>query len=239
MTQQEKKKAYILGVLVLLFVAYWSYGHFKKSGPVKVAAPASRQILAKAPPKADFNIRLDLLEAKREPFTARRNIFSPVYVKPALPKPKPQGPGGKGAVAPPAPLITVSVPPPPKSPEEIARDNAREEINKFRVLGMVQRKGRSDVLMQLAGNNFVAAKGEVITKEYYIADITRDTVVVKDKATGVESRIKANFEVSASKSGASPVSGGLPGAAQRSTPGMGMPRPGMGGGRMSPPGGPR
>ncbi|HEY3346784.1 MAG TPA: hypothetical protein VGK71_04100 [Nitrospirota bacterium] len=236
MTQQEKKKAYILGVLALLFVAYWSYGHFKKAAPVKAAAPAGRQRVVKAPPRADFTVNLDLLDAKREPFTAKRNIFSPVYVKPTLPKPKP---GGQAAIAPPAPLITVSVPPPPKSPEELARDNAREEMNKFRVLGMVQRKGRSDVLMQLAGNNFVAAKGEVITKQYYIADITRDTVVVKDKATGLETRIKANFEAAASKSGSSPVSGGMPGSAQRSTPGMGMPRPGMGGGRMTPPGGPR
>ncbi len=208
MTAQDKKKAAVAAALFGFLAIYWGYKIF--SGPDKppppaasAAAPLRRAGKAGAPsPLAEpIRVNLALLKKRGEPYRAVRNIFNPIYKKPALVKPK-KGPITVAPVLPP--------PPPPKSPAQIAAEGAKEEMNKIKVLGFLKRKSREDVFLSLGNDYYTAGKGENIVKGYYLKDVGKDYVVVADRDTNTEVRLSTNFEKGASTTVPSPGAGGGP-----------------------------
>jgi len=218
---KEKKKAVAVAVLVSVLVFYWAYSYFKggTSGKAVVQVQAKKTAAASAKITA-IKVDVDLLKRTVEPYRTARNIFAPVYKKPVLEKPSPKKPGN-GAITV-TPLPPLPPPPPPKSPEEIAADNAREEMQKIKVLGFLKRKQRMDVFLSLGNSNYIVGKGDVITKEYYLEDVAKDSVTVLDRKTGVQVRVPADFS---GKNAKSMVLPGV-GRAGSSSPAYRQPNPG-------------
>lgn len=232
MQAKEKKKAVILGTLIAVLVIYWGFTLFGGGEKKPAAAPASPAAAKKAVAlkNAAISVDIDLLKRPREQYRAARNIFSPVYTKPELPRPKPVLPGRNGAGAGPGmkPLPPLPPPPPPKSPKEVAMENAREEIKRIKVVGFLKRKGRLDVFMSLDNGNYIVAKGGNITKQYFLDHVGKHSIMVSDRATGVQVTLTADFSGKGS-----PAT--VPSPGMGSSPGSGShaPQP-YGGGRGRP-----
>src|SRR5512135_2549591 len=181
MKQQDKKKAVVLAVLVGILVVYWGYRLFFQPAPSATPEPArkaaaQKAAAQKAAPMNGIKVDLGLLDKPKPKINAGRNIFSPVYVKPALVKPPPLPKGHQKQPITVAPLPPLPPPPPPKSPAEIAAENAREEIKKFKVLGFLTRKGKTNVFMSLGAEHYTVPAGGNITKDYFLTEVGLDYV---------------------------------------------------------------
>jgi hypothetical protein len=236
---KDKRKTILIAVLAVL-AGILVVTKLTSSGPVKNApAPvrASDKKAARAGmPKAAIKVDLELLGKPKEGYLASKNIFNPVYERPSLRKlagkAGKRGPGGNMVTV--TPLPPLPPPPPPKTQAEIDADNAREEMRKLKVLGFLKRKGRMDVFLSLGPENYVVAKGDNITKQYYLTDVAKDSLTVSDKKTGVAVKLNTDFTRDASsKIVPSPGFAGM-GAAG----GMRYPYPGQNPFGGSPPGPP-
>ncbi len=238
---KDKKKAILAAALfALMGILIFLRIHSDSSSKTAVsAAHVDKRAARVAIPKTAINVNLSLLNRPKADFTASRNIFAPVYVKPSLPKLIGKGmlgASGKGNITV-TPLKPLPPPPPPKSPAEIAEDNAREEINKIKVLGFLKRKLKTNVFLSLGQESYVVAKGGKITKDYYLTDVTTNSVTISDKKTGVSVKINTDFSKNASAKvypspgyggGGGPAMGGMgynPYAGRMPSPGMGYPGP--------------
>jgi len=222
----DKKKALILAVLVGLIAVTWGYRALtvkKPEAPTGKAVAASRggaAPLQLTPVKVD----LELLDRPVEPLKAGRNIFKPVYSKPELGKQ-----GGRNVTVGDTPPLPPPPPPPPppKPPEQIAAENAREDMGKFKPVGFLKRKGRTDVFLSYAGEQFIAGKGDTITKTYIMSDIGKDYIIISDSKTRVEVRLKmSSDEGESSKTMPSPGMGGGGGRPGQPVPAAGGAAPG-------------
>ncbi|MGA2192631.1 MAG: hypothetical protein ABSG42_04540 [Nitrospirota bacterium] len=233
----EKKKEAVLAGLLIVMALYWGWGMLHKPGAEVNQTPGSAARAPRAAPKTVISVNIDLLKRPRPGYTAEKNIFSPVYKKPELVKPgSGSGSGSRNITVVPGALPGMAggpagpplpPPPPPKPQAEIDADNAREEMQKMKVLGFLKRKDREDVFLSLGGENFIVAKGEKITKEYYLNSIEDQAVVVVDKKTGVDVKLStepgkggaANAPASAGGQGL-PYGAGLPNRNLLLPPGM-------------------
>jgi hypothetical protein len=240
---KDKRTTVLIAVLAVL-AGILIITKLISSGPVKNApAPvrAADKKAALAGQKAAIKVDLDLLGKPKEGYLATKNIFNPVYEKPSLPKRGKAGTRGAGGnTVTVTPLKALPPPPPPKSQAEIDMENAREEMKKLKVLGFLKRKGRMDVFLSLGPETYVVAKGDNITKQYYLADVAKDSVTVSDRKTGIAVKLNTDFSRDAStKIVPSPGYGGVGaggGMPQRyPNPFVGRP-PGLPGGNYVQPG---
>lgn len=226
MWSKEKKKAIVLAVLVSGFVFYWAYTYFKGGSSVKTVVQATAKNAAAAPAKLiAIKVDVDLLKRAVVPYRVGKNIFAPVYVKPVLVKPSSQSKKPGDAAITVTPLPPLPPPPPPKSQEEIDAENAREEIKKLKVLGFLKRKKRMDVFLSLGNSTYIVGKGEVITKDYYLDDVAKDSVTVSDRKTGIQVKVPADFSGKKTTNMPSPGAG---------NPGSVYPGPGRSPGQRTP-----
>lgn len=187
---KDKRKTVLIAVLavlaVILIITKLTSSGPARNAPAPVRAADKKAALA-GMPKTAIKVDLDLLGKPKEACLASRNIFDPVYERPSLSKLAGRAGGKKVTVTP------LPPPPPPKSRAEMDRDNAREEMMKFKVMGFLKRKGRMDVFLSLGQENYAVAKGDRITKQYYLTDVTRDSLTVSDKKTGIAVRLSTDF----------------------------------------------
>jgi len=181
MNSEDKKK----GALVVLFgiwagvFAYQFYHQpVQRHQPLKFKSGevASRN----APvPVSDSSIRLDLLKSSSRPLVISKNIFEPIHIY-VPPPPK---------VEPPPPPPPVVVPPPP-TPEEIARQQALQELSQYSYLGYLN-KGNNKVqgFFSRSGELFTAGKGEIIAGTIMLKEIDPNQAIIRDKNTGTESTL--------------------------------------------------
>lgn len=236
MEARDKKKAVVVAVLFGFLAVYWGYQLFSKNEKQPVRTPATAEAVKRQPLKAGekagepslttpIKVDLGLLKGRGEAYKAGRNIFNPVYRKPVLVKPGQKGAPGTITVA---PLPPPPPPPPPRSASEIAVDNAKEELNKVKVLGFLKRKSRTDVFLSLGNDTYIAAKGDTIAKGYYLKDVGKDFVVVADRDTNTEVRLTTSFEKAKGSVNTVPSpglggGGASPGSAQQPVPPTGIP----------------
>jgi hypothetical protein len=239
----KDKRTIVLIALLAVLAGILVISRLTSSGPVKkVPAPvraADKKASRAGMPKEGVNVDLGLLGKPREDYQASKNIFSPVYEKPSLPRRSGKAGRGHGNTVTVTPLKALSPPPPPKTQAEIDMENAREEMGKLKVLGFLKRKGRMDVFLSLGTENYVVAKGDNITKQYYLTDVSRDSVTVSDRKTGIAVKLNTDFSRDASsKIVPSPGFGGPGGGPQRyPNPFVGRPAPpGPAGGNFARPG---
>jgi hypothetical protein len=98
------------------------------------------------------------------------------------PKPKPQ----------PAPVIAPPPPPPAvpvKTPEQIAAENARADLSRFRFLGYLTSKDNTFFLSK-DGETFIVKTGDKLLASYQVKEAGKDYVILLDTATRVEVRVE-------------------------------------------------
>lgn len=88
-----------------------------------------------------------------------------------------------------APVLPVV---PQRSPEEIAAENARADLSRFRFLGyLTDTEGTgSSLFLSKDGELFIAKSGDRVLKNYLIKSSDKDHVVLMDTVTKVEVRVE-------------------------------------------------
>ena len=181
--EQEKKALAVLSAILALLIVYRVATSEKpKTAPLvyprgSVARSPVREGLAAASPGADpLNV---ILARRQEKFPGvSRDIFR---MENPAPKPKPQ----------PAPVL-IAPPPPPavpvKTPEQIAAENARADLSRFRFLGYLTSKDNTFFLSK-DGETFIVKTGDKLLASYQVKEAGKDYVILLDTATRVEVRV--------------------------------------------------
>jgi len=181
-----KKQKAVLTVLVALLAVFWINNlFFKGSGKVVEKADTGKAFsLGVVPPANMPDVDLDVLARLNVPVEVSRNIFDPVYrppvVKPVItPKPKP---AAAGAGRPNPDYVPPPPPPPPMPREQIEYNKAMDHLKKFRFVGFITRKGKTDLFIANDGDYYVAHAGETIAEGYYVKAIKTDALIIADRA---------------------------------------------------------
>lgn len=189
----ERNKGIVLGVLlifwavVIFFRIY--YGEEQKRVPLKYTkgkATVSR-IEATRGVSSGPAINFTLLERKGSiPLLEKRNIFAPIELppKPAPPKPTPTPPPS------PEPIVVSPPPPPGPSPEELAAEQSRREIARFKYLGFLLKRGDKVLFIARDKELFIIREGETLAGNYYLKEASRDYIIIEDTITKVSGRLE-------------------------------------------------
>lgn len=129
-------------------------------------------------------LRLNFYQENRGEFRApKRDIFSPLYVekkivrKPVKPAPKP-----KPVVKPkPVPKPKVVAAPPPVKQQPIAN---------FVLLGYLDKDSERTVFLGLKDEIFIVKTGDLFAKEYRVAELTPDQLLIRRESDSREIRIE-------------------------------------------------
>lgn len=158
--------ALVIGLL-LLNIGRVSFNADRSAGPINSAAEPSLvdAVRFELAGLADDGSGVDKIA--RDLFAPVRPEAAPIEAVPKQPAPvapKPRGP----------------------SPEELARQRALEELDKFKLAGVIM-KDREITAMLIGEENHYAVKaGERIGKDVVIQEITFDDVVLVNQEWGVE-----------------------------------------------------
>jgi hypothetical protein len=184
--EQEKKLLVVLLVALAGLAGYRTFtGEEQKIAPLTY----TRGMVASSPVRKGLATPsgTDTLTAFLERRTERypgvsRDIFRMENPAPK-PKPVPKPPETPPVVTLPTPTVPV------KSPEEIAREEARADLGKFRFLGYVAERRDSSLFLSKDGELFIVKSGDALIKSYRVKEAGRDFVVLQDTATKVEVRV--------------------------------------------------
>lgn len=179
--QEKKVMLALFGALLLLIVYRMSTAEKPKTAPLafppgSTARSSVREgVIASAPGADPLNI---IIAKREEKFPGvSRDIFR---MENPAPKPKP------------VPVPVVVAPPPPaipeKTPEEIAAEQARAELLRFRYLGYLTERDNT-LFLSKDGELFMVKAGNKVLKTYRVKEANKDAAILQDTATGVEVRI--------------------------------------------------
>lgn len=182
----ENEKKLLIGLLAVLSVLI-AYRIFTAEEPrtapltfdrgAKASAPIRRGVsspVSKGDPLSAF------LSKKAEKFPGvARDIFRMYNPEPPRPKPQPK----PELTPPPQPLV------PEKTPEEIAVEESRADLSKFRFLGYLTEKD-SSLFLSKDGELFIVKSGDKVLKNYRVKEAGKDYVILQDTSTSVEVRVE-------------------------------------------------
>ncbi len=120
----------------------------------------------------DFALRVTSLPI--EPGPMRRDLF---HAQPSAPKRA----ANRVPAAPPGP--------PPKSPEEIAAEEARSMLADIKVIGIVFRDGVGQAYVTVGGQSQLVRVGDVVGERFRVEEIRQDAVELADGATDTRGRV--------------------------------------------------
>jgi hypothetical protein len=82
-------------------------------------------------------------------------------------------------------------PPPPlaKTPEQLAVESAQAELGQIRCVGAAFHKQRAEAFLIVNGRSTIVQVGEKAGGRFVVEAITRDSVLLRDPATGTSGRI--------------------------------------------------
>jgi hypothetical protein len=180
--QQKILLAALVATIVLLNVRNFMIADKPQTAPLayprgSVARSAVRQNLAVAPENSDALSVIIAGRGEKYPGVSR-DIF-----RMENPAPKPKSAPMPVVVAPAAPAV------PEKTPQEIAAELAQAELGHFRYLGYLTDRDNT-LFLSKDGELFMVKAGETVQKTYKVKEATKDAVVMRDTATGVEARIE-------------------------------------------------
>lgn len=163
-----KRRSMLLGgavlLLVLLNVWHWT------AGP----SPASpRSAAMKATPEmagADLVLRMASVDAV-SPIPVRDLFQAKVVVSNR-------------------PRLVAKPLPPPKTPEQIAEEQARAELAQIKLLGVVFRGDQGEAFLTANGSSVTARTGARVGNHFVVERITPEIVDVRDPDTHVSGQLK-------------------------------------------------
>jgi hypothetical protein len=127
------------------------------------------------------------LAKRQEKFSGvSRNIF---LMEDPAPRRKPDSVPIEGLIGPPAPPPPPPPPPPEKPLWQIRREEALQELGKFRFLGYLTDKDNK-LFLSKDGELFIVKSGETVVKGYKVKEAGRDYIILFDTATEAELRVE-------------------------------------------------
>ena len=124
-------------------------------------------------------------------FSQPRNIFSPTSSRKVVAKrkiPKRPPPSNPTTVAP--------TPTPPKaspSPEELAAQRARQQLNQFRFLGYLTKGGESQAFLTNGQAIYIVKQGEMLEGEVQVNKIEPETIVLSAQVWEAGNQVQATI----------------------------------------------
>jgi len=180
--QQKALLAVLLGTIVLMNAYSFLAEDAPKTAPLvyergaKASTPVRTGLQSRSGGADPLAVYLNL--SKQSYPGVSRDIFR--MQNPQTAKPKP------------APVVVVTAPAAPagpqKTPEELAADQSRAELLKFKYLGYLVEKDMT-LFLSKAGELFVVKVGDKVLAGYTVKEANKDFVVILDTATRVEGRV--------------------------------------------------
>lgn len=155
----------VAGGLLALNVGKWVLG----SDPAHVQEPSSSPERIEA---QDFALRV------AQPATSENAKSRDLFFVKAAP-----------VVARAVPRAVVPVGPPPKTPEELAQEQAASELARLNVTGIAFRNGKGQAFVTRGEESFVVKTGDKVAERFEVTAISADYVSLRDSATGMEKQI--------------------------------------------------
>ncbi len=174
------RKKQLLGVLLVAWALLIVYRVATQEEPkrvplkyVKGQTVSRDQVVPRTP--SGMAVQLDRLKDRATvPLKHSKNIFASLQTFIAPPPPPPPSP-------PPPP------PPPPPTPEELAREQARQELSHFRYLGYLNKgPGQDQAFLARERELFIVGKGEIVSGSIYLKEVTSSYVILQEKNSQLE-----------------------------------------------------
>ena len=123
-------------------------------------------------------------------FTQPRNIFSPIGSRKIVAKRKiPKRPPPSNSIVSPPPAPTKSSP----SPEQLAAQRARQELNKFRFLGYLTKGGESQAFLTNGQAIYIVKQGEMLEGQVQVNRIEPETIVLSAEVWEAGNQVQATI----------------------------------------------
>lgn len=186
----RKRQIQLLVLLVLAMAVIYVYHRVSEEAPrtrpltytrgMTVSSPVRRGLASPGGTKDPLTV---FLERKVERYPGvKRDLFRM---------------SGDGTVQRPKPVLVttpvMTAPPaetaPVRAPEEIAADQARADLSRFRFLGYLTDKD-SSLFLSKDGELFIVKSGDAVLKNYQVKEAGKDHVILLDTITKVEVRIE-------------------------------------------------
>ncbi|MGH7255607.1 MAG: hypothetical protein ACREI3_07495, partial [Nitrospirales bacterium] len=87
------------------------------------------------------------------------------------------------------PMPPTVVAPPPPSPEEIARQQARQQLSQYRYVGYLIQAGESKAFLGKGREIYIVRTGDTVEGRVQVAAIEPTTVKLRDTPTNLETTI--------------------------------------------------
>ena len=189
MTNQQKGF-----VLIGLFVAWGGMMAYQMADDPESGGNDSSALIAQAdstlPSVHDLSLGASFPNSRQTvTFSQPRNIFAPfgskrLVVKQEHPKASQPSP----VVAPPPPA-----PPPGPSPEELAAQRARQQLNQFRFLGYLTKGGESQAFITNGQAIYIVKQGEMLEGQVQVNKIEPETIVLSTKIWETGNQVQATI----------------------------------------------
>ncbi len=123
-------------------------------------------------------------------FSQPRNIFSPIGSRRVVAKKIiPKRPPPSNSIVSRTPAPTKSSP----SPEELAAQRARQELNKFRFLGYLTKGGESQAFLTNGQAIYIVKQGEMLEGQVQVNRIEPETIVLSAEVWEAGNQVQATI----------------------------------------------
>ena len=124
-------------------------------------------------------------------FSEPRNIFSPIGSRKVIAKRKTpkRSSAPTATIAPPPPMPTTASP----SPEELAAQRARQELNKFRFLGYLTKGGESQAFLTNGQAIYIVKQGEMLEGQVQVNKIEPENIVLSAQVWEAGNQVQATI----------------------------------------------
>jgi Tfp pilus assembly protein PilP len=198
----KQKKGFLLGGLIVLW-GLLMFTQFSED-PAQTGFSISPVELSphNVQPKTNSPEMAIVLEPARQnvSFSNPRNIFAPLTFKKPTPPPPKRKP--KPVVAkPPKPKRKKPPPPSGPSPGELAAQQARQLLNKYRFLGYLKKGGESQAFLTNGKDIYIVRQGEIMEGRIHVNRIDPTTIVLSTKVKETGDQIEATIPLTKEKKG--------------------------------------
>ena len=162
-----KRRPLLVGAAVLLLVLLKVWRWLPGPSPLSPGSGPARAL----PELGGDDLVLRVVSAESVSPTPLRDLFQVKVVVANRPRP------------------AVKPGPPPKTPEQIAEEQARAELAQMKLLGIVFRGGEGEAFLQTNGTSVTARTGARVGNRFVVERITPEIVDVRDPDTQVSGQL--------------------------------------------------
>ena len=129
-----------------------------------------------------------------------RNIFAPLTSEFTPKKDKPPSRRPSPPTKPQPPVAMKSIPPKPvppagPTPEQLARRQAEQEMNKYHFLGYLERAGEQHVFLSNGQALYIVKQGETVEGAIKLKSIMDTSVVLSKSLNGMDATVEATLQL--------------------------------------------